>query len=293
MLNLTTTTAKVNVVTSSAATVDTQASWVDMDPSTTPPTFTPDVTNKNISSATTTDVSGSPTGTKRRNVKALNIRNKDGALSVDVTVSHTDGTTSVELKKVTLAPGEVLEYVEGVWSVYDTTGFRKVAQPSDTRLTTKMLAANKTNATTTAAEVTGLTIPVGLGTYYFRYMIVYRSDTTTTGLKWSVNHDGTVTQFVYNAYMVDNNALAATAAGDQDALATTGQILDAWAARAKSNAATMISASVDTINVDMLLVIEGMLTVTVAGNIQLFHASEVATTTTIMAGSSLHLVKVS
>jgi hypothetical protein len=292
MLNLTTSTSKVEVVSGNAATVDSLLSWVDYDSSVNPPT-TAGETSAAIASATTTDISGSPTGSIKRAIRGVNLYNKDAALTADLTVRHYNGTLTILLRKVLLAPGETLAFEDNRWAVYDSNGYLRVSQPSDTRVITKTLAADKTNGGTTAAEVAGLTQAVGVGTYQFRYMIVYRSDTTTTGLKWSVNHDGTVTQFNYNAYMVDNNALAATAAADQDALALTGQILDAWAARAKSNAATMISASVDTINVDMLLVIEGMLTVSVAGNIQFFHASEAASTTTIKAGSSLVLTKVS
>jgi hypothetical protein len=294
MLLLTSVNDLIQLVTSSAATLDVYTGYVDADSATSPATITPGRKPTAINSAATTTIVASPgNATTRRDVSLIIARNKDAALSDDVIVKHTDGTTPVEQCKVTLLPGEMLQFTEaGGYMVLDATGQKKVVNQAISPFTFKALGSDRTNGGTTAAEVAGLTIPAGVGTYTFRYVIRYQSDTTTTGLKWSVNHDGTVSAFVYNAYMVDNNALAATAAADQDALALTGQILDAWAARAKSNAATMISASVDTINSDMLLIIEGMMIVTASGNIQLWHASEAASTTTIKIGSSLQLCKV-
>lgn len=161
------------------------------------------------------------------------------------------------------------------------------------RIKTISLSSNATvNSTTTTAKITGLDLTVGAGTYQFKYMIRHQSAATTTGVKFDVNHTGTVTSFIYNTYFVDATATASTAAHDQDEVLATAAVVNAFAARSKGTAGRGTSISVDTANADMLTIIEGMMIVTVSGNLELYHASEVAAATTVMAGSSLVLTKV-
>jgi hypothetical protein len=120
MLLLTSTSDLIQVVTGQAVTaIDVHASWVDYASG----TVTPGRTNTpSITTATTTTIVGSPGASTQRNAKTINIRNRDGSLSCDVTVKHTDGTNNLELIKITLAAGDTLEYVEGV-------GFFKIPNP--------------------------------------------------------------------------------------------------------------------------------------------------------------------
>lgn len=111
MLLLTSTSDEIQVVTSAGRTVDVHASFMDY--TTSPESTTPGRQNTAITTATTTTVVSSPGSGVHRNVKFLSIRNKDVA-SVDVTVRHTDGSTPVELKKVTLAAEAELHFVDGV-----------------------------------------------------------------------------------------------------------------------------------------------------------------------------------
>ena len=106
MLLLASASDKIQVITSAAATVDVHASYADLASG----VVTPDRKNTAITTATTTDVVTSPTAGTVRNVKTLNIRNKHASTSVDVTIVHTDGTTAVEIDKVTLGPGESYSY---------------------------------------------------------------------------------------------------------------------------------------------------------------------------------------
>jgi hypothetical protein len=112
MLLLTSTSDLIQVVTGQAVTaIDVHASWVDYASG----TVTPGRTNTpSITTATTTTIVGSPAASTQRNAKTINIRNRDGSLSCDVTVKHTDGTNNLELLKVALGAGETLEYIEGV-----------------------------------------------------------------------------------------------------------------------------------------------------------------------------------
>jgi hypothetical protein len=113
VLLLTSTSDLLTVVTGQAVTaIDVHASWMDYASG---PTITPGRTNTaSITTATTTTVVGSPAASTQRNVKTLNIRNRDASASCDVTVKHTDGTNNLELIKATLGAGETLEYLEGV-----------------------------------------------------------------------------------------------------------------------------------------------------------------------------------
>lgn len=159
---------------------------------------------------------------------------------------------------------------------------------------TSFLSSDATaNATTTAAKITGLDLVVPAGTYQFQYFIRYQSSAAATGVKFSVNHNGTTTAFLVNMRYVDASATASTGAPTQAQNNSTAGVMGAYSARAKSTAAGMgPTLSVDTLNADMMIVLEGIVIVTVSGTMELYHASETAAATTVKAGSSLMLVKV-
>jgi hypothetical protein len=125
MLLLTSTSDKLQVVTSASVTVDVHASFVDLNGS----TVTPGRTNTAISTTTTTDVVGAPGSGTTRNVKTLSVRNKHASSDVTVTIVHTDGTTAVELEKRTLGPGQTLQYVEGFGFVANASNGGSLARP--------------------------------------------------------------------------------------------------------------------------------------------------------------------
>lgn len=156
------------------------------------------------------------------------------------------------------------------------------------------LGSNATaNSTTTAAKITGLDWALGAGTYNFRYSVRYQSSIVTTGVKFSVNHTGTITAIMANFRYVSTGGAAATAAATQAGNTATGNLMEGFSARAKSQAAgSGPTVSVDSANADMLMIIEGMLVVTVSGNMELWHASETAASTQVMAGSNLVLEQV-
>lgn len=103
---LTSTSDKIELVTSAAVPVDVHTSFMDYNGT----TVTPGRLNTAISTAATTDVSGSPGASIQRNIKLLTVRNKHASTAVDVTVRHNDGTTTVEMTKGTLKAGEELQY---------------------------------------------------------------------------------------------------------------------------------------------------------------------------------------
>lgn len=120
MLNMTSTSDVIRVVTSHAAQVEVHASYVDFDGT----AVTPGRTNTpHITSATTTTIVASPGSGVQRNVKHLNITNDHASQSCSVTVEHFDGTTAIELMAFILLPGEnMILNEEGRWTHRDAQG---------------------------------------------------------------------------------------------------------------------------------------------------------------------------
>jgi hypothetical protein len=113
MLLLASTSDLVRVITSAAVTVDVHASWIDFASG----TNTPGRQNTAITTATTTTIVPSPGSSVVRNAKLISIRNRSTTATVGITVTHTDGTTSVELFSATLGPGQALAFHDGRWFV--------------------------------------------------------------------------------------------------------------------------------------------------------------------------------
>lgn len=159
-------------------------------------------------------------------------------------------------------------------------------------VSTARLTGNVTNGTTTAAKLTTLDKSVGIGTWAFKYLIRCQSAATATGVKFSVNHTGTLSSFVAMAWMRTTGTTAINGVLATVASATT-TIIEGGAARAKSATANMfMTLSADAANQDQLVIIEGLMVVTAPGNIELYHASEVAANTTVMQDSALILTQV-
>lgn len=285
MLLLVNTTDKIQVVTDAAATTDVVASYIDSNNSD-PPALKGSTSGRQlsaISTATTTDVVAAPAASTLRSVRTMNICNKSASTTVGVTVLYNANGTTYQLHKVNLRAGETLTYDEDLgWFVHEVRTNPKTA----------LLASDFTNSSVTPAEVTGLSLVTGLGTFYFRYMLRYQTAATTTGIRLSANHAGTVSWFTQNLYWVDNSATASTAAADQDAVGAAGQVLGAMAARVKSTAGLGTTISVDTANADMMAILEGICEVTVDGELELWAGSEVAASNAVIkTGSMLVLTK--
>jgi len=120
MINLTSTSDLIRVVTSSASQIEVHASYVDFNGT----AVTPGRTNTpHITTATTTTVVPSPGSSVQRNLKHLNITNDHASVACIITVEHTDGTTVEELISVTLLSGENMVLGEdGRWTHYDANG---------------------------------------------------------------------------------------------------------------------------------------------------------------------------
>lgn len=278
MILLTSTSDLLKVVTTGAITTDVHASWVDNASG----TITPGRTNTAITTATTTTVVGSPGSSTQRTVKTLHIRNKHATTSQTVTVTHTDGTTEVELIKITLSAGEVLHYDEGAgFEILDSFGRSKqntsnngsAAAVNSTNLV--VLASDVTNNNATAntiADVTGLSFSVVAGeTYLFRFTCWYTAAAGTTGSRWSVNGPASPTRLAYRSQY----SLTATSE-------TVNSGLTAYDLPAASNA-----TSTATTTGGNVAIVEGIITPSADGTVILRFASEISSSAIVAKAGSL------
>lgn len=159
-------------------------------------------------------------------------------------------------------------------------------------VTTKRLNANYTNNAVALTKVTGLDIFAPIGSWVFEYVLAYQSAALTTGIAFSVNHNGTVTTFTWDMIWGAIVAADATAGADQDQILATAAPLRVFSSRGKFTTLRGVTISVDTINADMQMRIVGLAEVTVAGNLELWCASEVAASQVLVkAGSMVILTK--
>ena len=280
MILLTSTADKIQIVTSSTADIDVHASYVDRNGT----TITPDRDNTQITSIATTDVVGSPASSTQRTVKSLFIRNKHATTSNDVTVVHTDGTTAVQLIKVTLNAGYTLRYDEGNgFEILDAFG-RTLLNNSDNgsnaavnALNLVVLSSDVTNNNATAntiADVTGLSFSVTAGEkYWFRAICQYTSAATTTGSRWAMN--GPAGTWRYKS---------------EYSLTTTSNTVNEGVAAADSPAASNASSAATGSNT---AIVEGFFEASANGTVIVRFASEVSSSAIIAkAGSILQWVRV-
>ena len=124
MIFLSATTDTLDLITSSAALIDYQMNFVEAVKTTGVLAGNGiDHQNNSISSATTTTVLNAPGASNSKTLKQGTFRNKDSSLSSDLTLRFNQNGTAYEIHKVTLAPGQCLEYIEGVGFFTLGTGY--------------------------------------------------------------------------------------------------------------------------------------------------------------------------
>jgi hypothetical protein len=181
MLILTNTTDKLQVLTGAAADVDVHVSYTDAPTPITPTSsVTPGRQNTAITTATTTDILAAPAGSVVRNVKTIHIVNKDTADATDVTVIYDQNATDFVLHKTNLAPGEALEYVEGI-------GWFEIEPEADPVMYVRK-TAQQTFSAAAFADITGMGFSLSANRVYeLEYDIIWRSATVTVGVGIAVN----------------------------------------------------------------------------------------------------------
>ena len=118
MILLTSTSDKIQVITSAAGSIDLHASYVDNSAS----TVTPDRLNiSGVITATTTNLVASPGASTYRSVKFISVYNNSLTVTNTITIDHTDGTNVATLWKGNLGPGEGVKYDNG-FQKYSSAG---------------------------------------------------------------------------------------------------------------------------------------------------------------------------
>jgi hypothetical protein len=166
---------------------------------------------------------------------------------------------------------------------------------NDSRILITGLASDaSSNSTTTGVKITGLDTTVGIGRWIFKYVIRYQSAAATTGVSFGVNHTGTTTAFVADARYLSSLQTGSTTSADQTTATGVPNLESVYGTRTKTTTAPDLGATVDvdTANADMMTIVEGFVVVTASGNLELWHASEVAAASTVKEGSGLIVYKV-
>jgi hypothetical protein len=176
---ITSTTDTLELVTSAAADIDVLACYIDAD-STNGDTVGIGNDPTPITTATTTTIVAAPGSGKARKVTHLTVRNKDSSDPTDVTVQLDVSTTNYELHKVTLAPGETLEYIEGVG--FFTLGSEALFDE------TRRVTADSTHPTQASfTGITGLSFAVLSGrNYIFDAALLHIANATTNGSNFGI-----------------------------------------------------------------------------------------------------------
>lgn len=159
-----------------------------------------------------------------------------------------------------------------------------MARPRVTRLGTQ-----HQNSTTTGTKVTGLDQTLEAGTYVFRYTLLLQSGTSTAGPFVGINFTGTGNPRAMFSFPDATSAITAqTFIMDDEGVNTFGYVAGRATATKTTTAPNLgTTLGVSVISTDMLCFIDGIIIVTVSGNLELWHSSETAVLTTVEVGSSL------
>lgn len=254
-------TDSLEMVTSSTATTEYHVSWSNV---TATALTTPGTSMGTVSSATTTTILAAPSASNWRYVRELTVYNTHASTSQDVTINIDRSATDLRQFKATLSAGESIKFREnGNFGVYDSQGRLKTSvqnagQVANTLNTVVLSAAvgNNNAVANTIEDVTGLSFDVTAGeSYWWRCTIAYTSAATTTGSRWSMSGP-TVTSLNYRS----KYTLTATT--------ETTNFATAFAIPAASSASSLTAGNV--------AIIEGIVTPSASGTMQVTHASEVA-----------------
>lgn len=164
-------TDKLQLVTGAAATLHVIASWVDLNAD---GTGDPSMgrTPTAISTATTTDIVATPAASKVRNVKEITVYNYHATLTCDVTPRYNANATTFDFPKFSLAPGESLEYIEGIGWFKLATGVTPV--PANFSVAAQVLTA------ATLTQLVGSSIAIPSGKLRIGTILRWKFDITKT-----------------------------------------------------------------------------------------------------------------
>jgi len=195
------------------------------------------------------------------------------ALSADELPVNEAGTS----KKVTLTQVAAL--------------FRTLGMPRVTKCT-----AQHSISSTTGTIVPSLSQTLEAGTYHFKYFLRVQSATTTVGPMLGVDFTGTASPAISMiARWADATTVITAEVHAMDNVGILGAgFISGMAHNAESTTAPNMGTTVgvSTTAVDIPMIIEGIIGVTVQGSLDLYHSSETATATSVEVGSLLIVTRV-
>ncbi|NDF27611.1 MAG: hypothetical protein EB153_08710 [Nitrosopumilaceae archaeon] len=158
--------------------------------------------------------------------------------------------------------------------------------------TWQTLSSDASAITSTTPSAVMTTTGVDTGTWHYKYVVIYQTAATTTGLFTAVDHTGTVSTFTMNTQFQSTGGAAATQITDGVNSVQNAGLVEGKSERVK-NTATSATAGVDTANTNVVEIVEGIVIVTASGDLQLKIGTEVAASgVTVKAGTLLELNKI-
>lgn len=153
--------------------------------------------------------------------------------------------------------------------------------------------AGHTISATTATEITDLqvTLPAA-GTYVADYYLMAQSATATVGLAFASNFTGTTTSKA--CFLVYPTTGTTAGTGTADDAGATSQLAEAWGTNTNATGTPNMgpyTGGVATTGANILHMIKCVFVVSTSGDMELWHASETATSTTVSAGSSVVVMR--
>lgn len=210
MLTLSETTDAIEVVLAAAHTTNAlrcTSSWRDITTS----AYTPGRTVIDTNGVTAIDAVTGPAASTQRVIDTISIVNTD-TVSHQVTVKFDANGTEYILKRIALGVQERLEYTDRLgWKVYSRLGTPKEwstadpvnpESPTAGTFTIFSLGKDYTNSLTTTQQrlnLRGLAIPLKQDRrYFFRFMIKFDVNASTTGAFWSIMTDVSWSSFAWH-----------------------------------------------------------------------------------------------
>lgn len=130
------------------------------------------------------------------------------------------------------------------------------------------------------------------GTYRYRIEIIFQSSSTTVGPQFGMTFTGTASGKHTLSYPGTGTA-ANTGIADDAGAALTGQLLEANTQTSFSTTAGNLSfTGVATANANIHCWIDGIVIVTATGDLEFWHGSDSAVSTTVKAGTSMTITRV-
>lgn len=129
---------KLVLLTGAAVSTDWTTCYTDISTS----GFTPTASDGNVATATSTDIVAAPSGSNKRKIQYISVRNRSSTAAQTVTIQlNNNGTVRYVSPDIVLQPGETLEYT-------DTDGFYVLADDGSRK---SRPGANKASSTRTTA----------------------------------------------------------------------------------------------------------------------------------------------